>query len=280
MAAQLALRIISGDPAGSIPVVTHSTNPYMFDYRQLKRFGLKASNLPTGSVFIGQPAPFMTRWAKTIIFISAAALLTALFMLGGILRLLKKRHALLQAKTETDNRFKEKTVQLQLVHQKLKKQALIDPLTGLANRRSILARCAEEMKRTQRYGHAFTIAMLDLDHFKRINTSFGYIVGDKILKDIAHAIKRGIRETDMVGRFSGEAFLILLPDTDLAAAQRSAQRLLTAVAALHWEKKQVQTTVSIGLAEYSGQGLPELTAMAEDRQLQAKALGGNQVVSL
>ena len=107
------------------------------------------------------------------------------------------------------------------------------------------------------------MACFDLDGFKQINTDFGYIVGDQILRDVARTIQRNTREIDLVGRFSGEAFLIVMPNTDVRMAKNSAERILQAAAALQWEEGQLQITLSGGLAEYTGQTLPELTTLAE-----------------
>ena len=175
-----------------------------------------------------------------------------------------------------ENRLKEKTVHLKLLNLKLKKQNLSDPLTGLATRRYILQRFREEIKKAQRYGTALTIALLDLDYFKQVNTEFGYMVGDQIIGDVARTIRHCLREIDLVGRFSGEAFLIILPGTDLKMARHPIQRIFDAIKNLQWENGQVNVTLSGGLAEYSGQTLAQLTTEAEECQQKAKTQGGDR----
>lgn len=276
LAAQMALRIVSGEPVKSIPVITQSPNVYMFDYRQLEKHGIKRSHLPPESIIEHQPPEFWARWGKIISLMAGAVILAAVILLSSILMLLKNRSAISSTKTDMENRLKEKTVHLKLLNQKLKRQTLTDTLTGLANRRYILRRFTEELKKARRYGTALTIALLDLDHFKQINTEFGYIVGDQIIHDTARAIRQCIREIDLVGRFSGEAFLIILPNTDLKMAQYPMQRIFQAMENLQWENGRVRVTLSGGLAEYSGQTLAQLTTTAENRQHEAKTQGGNR----
>jgi len=276
LAAQLALRIISGEPAESIPVITQSPNPYMFDHRQLDRHGIKSSLLPPESIIGHQPPAFWVRWGKIISLVAGAVLLAAVVLLSSILMLLRNRSALSSTRTDMENRLKEKTVHLKLLNHKLKRQSLTDTLTGLANRRYTLHRFAEEIKKARRYGTALTIALLDLDHFKQINTEFSYVVGDQIIRDVARAIRHCLREIDLVGRFSGEAFLIILPNTDLKMARSPMQRIFDTMKYLQWENGQVRVTLSGGLAEYGGQTLAQFTTQAEKYQHEAKAQGGNR----
>lgn len=276
LAAQLALRIISGEAAESIPVITQSPNPYIFDHRQLKRHGIKLSRLPEESIIRYQPPGFWVRWGKIIAIISMAVLLAAMVPLVSILILSKNRHAWTATKAKLENHLQEKTIHLRLLNQKLKKQSRSDALTGLANRRYILQRFAEEIKKARRYGAALSIALLDLDQFKQINTEFGYIIGDQIIRDVARAIRNCIREIDLVGRFSGEAFLIILPSTDLKMTQYPIQRIFDTINTLQWENGRVRVTLSGGLAEYRGQTLAQMTKEAEDCQHEAKDQGGNR----
>lgn len=276
LAAQLALRIICGEPAESIPVSTQSPNPYVFDHRQLERHGIKSSDLPPESIIEHQPPAFWVRWGKIISLMTGAVALVAVVLLSSILMLLKNRNAWSSTRADMENRLKEKTVHLKLLNHKLKRQSLTDSLTGLANRRYTLQRFAEEVKKARRYGTALTIALLDLDHFKQINTEFGYAVGDQIIRDVARAIRHCLREIDLVGRFSGEAFLIILPNTDLKMARSPMQRIFDTIKYLQWEDGQVCATLSGGLVEYDGQTLSQLTTEAEECQREAKAQGGNR----
>jgi diguanylate cyclase (GGDEF)-like protein len=205
-----------------------------------------------------------------------AVLLAAMVPLVSVLILLKNRHDWTAIKAKLENHLQEKTVHLRLLNQKLKRQSRSDTLTGLANRRYILQRFTGEIKKARRYGTALTIALLDLDQFKQINADFGYILGDQIIHDVARAIRNCIREIDLVGRFSGEAFLIILPNTDLKMTQFPMRRIFDAINALQWEDGQVRVTLSGGLAEYQGQTLAQMTTEAEKCQHEAKAQGGNR----
>lgn len=111
----------------------------------------------------------------------------------------------------------------------LRRLATTDVLTGLANRRHFLERAAQELGRVRRYGTPSAFIMLDIDHFKRINDTWGHATGDAVLRSIAGVLGGALRETDLVGRLGGEEFAVLLPETDLDAALGLAERLRVAV---------------------------------------------------
>ena len=279
-AAEMVLNIMAGEPLPNTPVIKTGFNLDIFDYRQLKRFKIPLSRLPSQSIVRFTPPPLLQRRPAALIAVIAGALMVILALSMGMALLLRRQQTLVAGKSELDSRLKEKSVQLKLMNQKLKKQVTNDTLTGLANRRHILQRFGEEVKRAQRYGTSLTIALFDLDGFKQINVEIGYVLGDQILRDVARTIRRNIREIDLAGRFSGEAFLIVMPNTDILMARSSAERILTAVASLQWEDGQIQVTLSGGLAQYTGQSLPELTTQAENLQQEAKNQGGNQILPL
>src|ERR1700761_5224759 len=98
----------------------------------------------------------------------------------------------------------------------LMQQSINDPLTGVLNRRGLQQSLARELARYHRYGDSLTVAMLDLDHFKRINDKYGHAAGDVILVNVAQMLAERLRETDVVGRFGGEEFVLLFPHADIA----------------------------------------------------------------
>jgi diguanylate cyclase (GGDEF)-like protein len=112
----------------------------------------------------------------------------------------------------------------------LRASALSDPLTGVANRRSLLARIDYEIARHARTRHTFAVLMLDLDGFKLLNDRFGHPAGDDLLREVASALARAIRDQDTVARVGGDEFCVLAPETDSAGAQRLIARVEAAVA--------------------------------------------------
>ena len=108
-----------------------------------------------------------------------------------------------------------------------RQKALIDPLTGLANRAGWSERLELEVARWQRYGGELLLAVLDIDHFKRINDGYGHLAGDKVLKIIAGELNKRLRKTDFIARFGGEEFVLLIPTTPLEGGVQLLQTLLT-----------------------------------------------------
>jgi diguanylate cyclase (GGDEF)-like protein/PAS domain S-box-containing protein len=164
----------------------------------------------------------------------------------------------------------------------LKQHATVDPLTGAFNRRHGVERLAMEFERRTRSGRSFAVLMLDIDRFKSINDTHGHDAGDAVLCALVGTCKAGLRTVDMLARWGGEEFLILLPDTDPEAAMVTAQRLLEAVAAMLVPVSghaSIKFTVSIGVAAPLNDDLRDLLRRADDALYAAKAEGRNRVVS-
>ena len=160
--------------------------------------------------------------------------------------------------------------------------ATIDPLTGIANRQAVLSRVEEELARAVRYGRPLSVILVDLDHFKRLNDSHGHAAGDAMLRHIAQLLAGNVRSVDVAGRYGGEEFLILLPETDVDAAAALAEKLRRVVANAQvpvGDGVTVSITMSAGVAGGMGQVL-RLDALVRDADAalySAKALGRNQV---
>lgn len=276
-AGQMALRILSGEAVAAIPVMLQSPNQYTFDYHQLRRWKLKKANLPAGSLVVREPPPFWERHLRYVNLFAASMGLIALLLTFLLVRQFKKERSLVRLKSELDERMHEKIAQLQLVHQKLKKQSHSDDVTGIANRRYMVQRLVEETKKAQRYGMPLAIVMLDIDRFKQINDEFGYALGDKVLRDVGQSIKRTVRDIDIVGRFSAEVFLVILPNTDRLMGYNTAERIRSAVLALSWEQGQVRVAISGGLASIEDQPTGELAKVAKFQLARAKFDGGNRI---
>ncbi|MEO5965440.1 MAG: diguanylate cyclase [Candidatus Limnocylindrales bacterium] len=161
-------------------------------------------------------------------------------------------------------------------------QATVDPLTGIANRQAVLARVAEELERAARYRRPLSLILVDLDHFKRCNDTHGHTAGDMILRHVAQLLATNVRSVDLAGRYGGEEFLIVLPETDPDAAASLAEKLRRIVGGGEIrlpDGEVVAVTMSAGVAGGAGDVL-RLDALVRDADAalySAKALGRNQV---
>lgn len=156
-----------------------------------------------------------------------------------------------------------------------------DSLTGVLSRRAILEALDQEVERAKRHGHALTCLMLDLDHFKTINDTHGHQYGDKALHRVAQVVSGLSRANDHLGRYGGEEFLMVLPETHIDGAIRFAERVRLAVAETCMDRHEERITLSIGVSEWHDDKRSSNTLIAEaDRALlEAKAAGRNNVVA-
>jgi diguanylate cyclase (GGDEF)-like protein len=170
-----------------------------------------------------------------------------------------------------------------LLEKELIYQVSHDSLTGLNSRAMLEERVIEELNRAVRYKHELSVFFLDIDHFKSINDQYGHHVGDIVLGSLARIMKREVRKSDIVARFGGEEFVVLLPETSLDKARELAERLCTSVEleTIKFEDEgEVNLTVSIGVATFPAHGLtwPKLLDIADASMYKAKKGGRNQVV--
>ena len=157
-------------------------------------------------------------------------------------------------------------------------QARRDTLTCLPNRFVFEERIGAIMEQAKRYNHPLTLAALDLDHFKAVNDTMGHMQGDKVLQQVAAALNQEIRGSDLLVRMGGDEFLIVLPDTNLRAAEYLAKRLCSAVTALDISTSAGMLGVSVGLSTWDGEMSKEQWFEAADDILyQAKARGKARV---
>jgi diguanylate cyclase (GGDEF)-like protein len=166
------------------------------------------------------------------------------------------------------------------VNRKLEELSQLDPLTNLYNRRHLFARIETELARVRR-GHPLALVMLDLDRFKKVNDTQGHLRGDVLLKEIATALGSTTRTTDVTGRYGGDEFVVVLPDTDAAQAQRVAERLAASVrAASSRFDAGPPVTASVGVALADGSDtVAALLRRADENAYRAKLGGGDRVVS-
>ncbi len=169
------------------------------------------------------------------------------------------------------------------LYQEIERLATTDSLTEVYTRRYILTRLEEELRRSKLRKMELSILMIDVDYFKTFNDRYGHLTGDQMLLEIAAIIKLNIREIDIVGRYGGEEFCVLLPDTSTEGAKYVAERIRSAVqtTSIKIYDATVNTTVSIGVACYPqhGQSLEELMERADWALYRAKKNGRNSVCS-
>ena len=161
-----------------------------------------------------------------------------------------------------------------------RQKALIDPLTGLPNRAAWSERVEREILDWQAHGGHLAMAILDLDHFKRINDSYGHLAGDKVLKIVADQLRKRLRPRDFMARFGGEEFVLLLPQTSPAMAARAVEALRAAVEAcpFHFKGERVVITTSIGLSSFqSDERADQVLKRADTALYSAKKLGRNRI---
>jgi diguanylate cyclase (GGDEF)-like protein len=155
-----------------------------------------------------------------------------------------------------------------------------DGLTGLYNHVSIVSRLEQEVQRSHRYGSPLSVLMLDIDDFKEVNDTLGHLAGDALLTQMANLLQSAIRGIDSIGRYGGEEFLVILPETDVRAAALIGDRLREAVAErlFSYDSKTIQVSLSGGVASYrDGSGASQLISTADENLYKAKKDGKNKV---
>jgi len=157
-----------------------------------------------------------------------------------------------------------------------------DVLTFLPNRRKIMVDLQEEVIRSNRYHTPLSISLLDLDHFKNINDTYGHTTGDEVLRSVAARLREQIRHPDTIGRYGGEEFLIVLPSSEITAAGEQAERLCQQVRAMQidFNKHTFKVTISIGVAQYriGNENWEQFLHRADEALYKAKDLGRDQWV--
>jgi diguanylate cyclase (GGDEF)-like protein len=176
------------------------------------------------------------------------------------------------------------------LRQSLEDLANTDDLTGVANRRSFLGSCERELLRSERSGEPFSLILLDLDYFKEINDRYGHHAGDAVLCAIVECLRQSLRNVDLLGRWGGEEFAVLLPGADTRAALQVAEQLRSSVESLKIPtprsarrgggEASIGTTISAGVITYAGgvDLLDDLFSSCDKSLYTAKAQGRNQIV--
>jgi diguanylate cyclase len=171
---------------------------------------------------------------------------------------------------------------MQSLNKQLEKMSRIDGLTGLYNRYCWEEQFAMEYKRSKRSGNSSALVMIDIDFFKKVNDNYGHTAGDEVIKNLVNITKKATRETDITGRYSGEKFAIILPDTPVANVEFVAERIRRMVekCTVFHDGAPISFTISIGIASFkhSYKDSAQWLDAAEKALYKAKEMGRNQVV--
>lgn len=185
------------------------------------------------------------------------------------------------ATVATFARQAQASIERTFAHEEARRLSITDGLTGLWNRRHLDLRCSEELDRAARFGEEFALVMIDLDDLSTINNDHGHPVGDAVLVEMANRLAGSTRQVDLVARYGGDEFLLLLPRTDQAGALEVVEKLRSAVTRhpVATSVGDIPLTMSLGVACHPGDGttVGALTAAADAALYQAKRSGKNQV---
>jgi len=177
--------------------------------------------------------------------------------------------------------LKQNEMALKKALKDVQRLAITDSLTGLYNQRHFSTVAEEELRRACRYGRPLSAIMLDIDRFKRVNDTYGHTVGDHLLQEVAQSFRQELRGVDVVGRYGGDEFVILLPENDLAAARQVAERLRKSIAhrKLNTAKGPATVTANLGVAtvDCDKTTLEQLLSRADQALYAAKRRGRNRV---
>lgn len=159
----------------------------------------------------------------------------------------------------------------------LEKAAITDGLTQIYNHKYVVGRLDEEIERSKRYDSPLSILLLDIDNFKMVNDTYGHQVGDEVLKSIADCMKQIVRNSDCVGRYGGEEFMIILPQTDEDNAKIVGEKIRSEIEALQFSDSNLKITVSGGGVTHTNHCIKNLIRVADEGLYMAKRKGKNQI---
>lgn len=177
-------------------------------------------------------------------------------------------------------RMQEKQRELEELNLALYKESITDPGTKLFNRRYILELLNKEVARADRHRHPLSMALLDIDYFKRVNDTYGHQAGDEVLAQFSKRLQQWTREMDFVGRYGGEEFLLIFPETTAEKATRVLERIRWQMESIPFEVNgsNLQITFSAGVASYEGEAIHQLLLRVDGCLYMAKDSGRNRVL--
>jgi diguanylate cyclase (GGDEF)-like protein len=173
-------------------------------------------------------------------------------------------------------------LQLDLAEEKLKITSTIDDLTQAYNRRHFFEAASQQLARAQRYGGTFSVAIMDIDHFKDINDTHGHLAGDQVLRDVSSICHKNIRLPDTFARYGGDEFIFLFPETGKEKAKEGLERIHASISRniTYYENLDIKTKISVGLSEFSSKTIliDDVLIEADQALYRAKREGGNKIL--
>lgn len=242
----------------------------MLDWAAMERYGLDTGAIPADAELVNKPPPFYVRYAELVMHIANLALVGfSVILLVAVISIIRAYR-----------RLRGVNRQLQIARKEAETLSLRDTLTGLGNRRAFQPMVDHELQRKSRFGSTASLIIADIDHFKKVNDTYGHDTGDVVLIRVAASLQETIRSTDTLARWGGEEFIILLPDTDERRALALAEKLRTSVMELRFEECP-PITISLGVAENAAdEAFDEWFKKADQALYQAKQSGRNKTVGI
>lgn len=272
------LAVVLSSPAGPSSIAVHARGPWPEDDAEgLRALGLRPAE-PGALVLvtreIEQSGPVVSRLGGVFPLQAGREELGRIAVHGGQARLCAEVRRTLEAVAHELGLVAKSL----LLMEETRRLAQTDQLTGLANRRACAERLSHEIQRASRQGTPFCVALCDVDHFKEVNDRWGHGVGDEVLRAVASALRGSVRAIDLVGRWGGEEFIVLLPNASAAGGRVVAERLRAGVLrnATH-EPGPERVTISVGVASFGGEDTDALVARADEALYRAKARGRNRI---
>lgn len=255
----------------------------VYDWNELVRWGYEDKIEPNANVLF-KPHPMWEDHPKAIIlssvfFVILSALLLVLTIY--IRKLRKVKTALSKQRELLEQKVAERTQELSILYQNAEKRARVDELTGISNRREFFELGELVHNQTKRTKTPYTIVMIDIDNFKRVNDKYGHAIGDEVIRSITTSITSVTRKSDVVARIGGEEFALILTNTPYNQVKNLTERIRSTVEHSHVvsSNSKITSTVSIGVAEYQPQDshIGVVLARADKALYQAKESGKNKV---
>lgn len=297
--AEAGLDILRGKKPSEILVSGMSASEYAFDWRELKRWGIDEAKLPPGSRIEHKEYSVWEIYKSYIISGIVLLLLETTLVLGLLINRIKRKRAeseLIQLNMSLESKIFERTQELEEANQELiiakeQQEALnkqlyltsrTDSLTGLYNRRYMEEKLQEEYEKYLRTGTEFSVVILDIDFFKKVNDMYGHDAGDCLLKLIAADLRGSVRAYETAARWGGEEFLLLLPAASTANAETLAERIRRRVEEQTYSYGSyiLSATLTLGVAAIrSNDTITDLIKRADNALYQGKRSGRNRVIT-
>lgn len=289
-AANMALLVLSGESPKNIPIQEKSIFKPEFDFNQLQRFKITSGMLPENSIVRNKPMTLYEKYQRTINGV-VAFFIFLMVVIAVLVENIKQRDVakkqLAKLNRDLEHKINQRTMdlkdrnsELESINERMEKMAHTDVLTGLGNRRAANSEIESYVNRSSISHEKFSIAILDVDFFKRVNDTFGHQAGDDVLFHVSQIIKHALRPSDRVYRWGGEEFLIALPNTNEQFSTAVCQRVRNNIN--QYEHGLVgQVTASIGVTTLlETDSISSLIQRCDEHLYFAKENGRDQVISM